>query len=71
MKSKPCHCCGGTGEEMDHAEIGVRMRKLREARGISLRSLASRLRFTPAYLSDLENGKRNWRDELINCYEKL
>lgn len=71
MKTKPCHCCGGTGAEMDHVAMGHKMRSLRQAKGFSLRRLGNRLRLSAAYLSDLENGKRNWRDELINAYEKL
>lgn len=70
MKNKPCHCCGGTGEETDHAALGAKMRSLRQSKGLSIRQLARKLRFTPAYLSDLEKGKRNWRDELVNAYEK-
>lgn len=69
MKNKPCHCCGGTGTEKDNAILGAKMRMLRESKGISLRSMARRLRYSAAYLSDLERGERNWRDELISAYK--
>lgn len=71
MKNKPCHCCGGSGQELDHAAMGATMRAIRERKGISIRQLASKLRLSAPYLSDLERGRRNWRDELINAYHKL
>lgn len=71
MKTKPCHCCNGTGTEMDHAAIGKRCRDIRVGNKISLRELARQLGYSAAYLSDLEKGKRNWRRELIEKYEEL
>lgn len=38
--------------------FGVRLRALREARGITLTELAAALHVSPAYLSALEHGKR-------------
>ncbi len=38
--------------------FGVRLRALREARGISLTELATALHVSPAYLSALEHGRR-------------
>lgn len=38
--------------------FGLKIRKLREARGITQRQLAKALGVTPAYLSALERGKR-------------
>lgn len=35
------------------------MREIRENAGISLRELARRLGWTPAYVSDIELGRRN------------
>lgn len=39
--------------------FGELVRRSRSARGISLRALAEELEYSPAYLSDVENGKRN------------
>ena len=61
MKREPCHRCNGTGEEADWLSIGAGMRKRREALGIGLNSLARQLDLTPAYLSDMELGRRAWR----------
>ena len=71
MKVKPCRCCGGTGDEIDNVAVGIDMRWKRKASGMSLRAMANGLGFTSAYLSDLENGKRNWRKSLIDYYEAI
>ena len=39
------------------ADLGTALRELREARGVSLRSLAKRIEVSPATLSAIENGK--------------
>ena len=70
MKTQPCHCCGGSGEEYNHQAMGAELRGLRLRAGISLTALAGRLKCSPPYLSDLEKGKRNWRDELVERYRK-
>lgn len=38
--------------------FGARLRRLREARGITLQALAAALHVSPAYLSALEHGHR-------------
>jgi transcriptional regulator with XRE-family HTH domain len=38
--------------------FGARLRRLREARGVSLSELAAALHVSPAYLSALEHGRR-------------
>lgn len=40
-------------------QFGATVRTIREAAGISLRELARRLGWTPAYVSDIELGRRN------------
>lgn len=55
--------------EIDHAQTGSGMRKLREAQSISLRAASRSMVVSPAYLSDLELGKRNWSDALMKRYE--
>lgn len=66
--TKKCPMCSGTGRVKDPAAIGAKMRKLREKTGVSLRTLATRLNFSAAYVSDLELGKRAWSDELETLY---
>lgn len=44
--------------------FGRKVRKLRAARGLTMKEMAAALRVTPAYLSALEHGKRgrpSWR----------
>ena len=44
--------------ELDAAVLGSRLRELRLARGMSLRSLAARLEISPSAVSQLERGAR-------------
>lgn len=67
---KACHCCQGTGKELDHREVGLKMRELRKKYRLSLRSLGRRLRLSAPYLSDLELGNRKWNDMLIAAYRR-
>src|SRR5665647_506696 len=41
----------------DAQHVGSRIRKLRQAKGISARDLADRASLTPSYISRIENGK--------------
>lgn len=70
LKTVSCHCCEGSGQELDHKAVGEEMRRKREARGFTLTKVAGRLKMSKAYLSDLEWGARNWRPELIQKYLK-
>lgn len=69
-RTKACHCCDGTGKELDHTVVGAEMRALREKAELTLDALAAKLGFTKPYLSDLERGKRNWNDDLIAGYRR-
>lgn len=50
--------------------MGRELRELRVARKITLGKVAARMKFTPAYISDLERGKRNWNNDLIAQFKK-
>ena len=65
-----CHCCKGSGEELNHKSVGEEMRRQREARGFTQTKVANRMKMSKAYLSDLEWGARNWRPDLISRYQK-
>lgn len=56
---------------IDHKATGAFWRRIRERYGLSLRDMAKRLEFSPAYLSDLEQGKRNWSIEKESQYIKV
>lgn len=53
---------------IDHQATGELMRKARVQIGLSLRDMAARMEFSPPYLSDLELGRRNWTDKLIETW---
>ena len=56
---------------IEHVETGANARREREERRISLRRMAKYLGFSPAYIHDLELGKRNWNMNKIRAYEKV
>lgn len=70
MKEKPCHCCGGSGTELDQAKVGLELRNRRVVRRRSLNETARRMGISGPYLSDLERGRRNWSPALIQRFEK-
>jgi transcriptional regulator with XRE-family HTH domain len=70
MKTLDCPKCGGTGKIPDQKSIGDEMRQLRIHAGISLRSAASKMGFSASYLSDLENGHRNWDEGLVEAFKE-
>lgn len=65
-----CPRCEGSGEIKDPAVTGRQMRALRKASGKSLRQVAGAMKNSPAYVSDLELGRRGWNDALIEKYKK-
>lgn len=54
--------------EWDHARIGSEMLEARKAAGVSVRQLAARMQCSPAYVSDLELGRRCWTKEKLRWY---
>lgn len=48
---------------VDHVATGQKMRQLRVAARLSLRSVASQMAHSAAYVSDLELGKRAWTED--------
>jgi transcriptional regulator with XRE-family HTH domain len=52
----------------DREYTAASMRRLREKAGVSLRAVARRLGYSAAYVSDLELGRREWREKLIGDY---
>jgi transcriptional regulator with XRE-family HTH domain len=70
MKTKSCHCCGGTGKELDMAALAEQLRAERVASGESLNCVASRMKISAPYLSDLERGRRNWSSGLVDRFRR-
>jgi cytoskeletal protein RodZ len=54
--------------EPDQREIGRVMRAARHSTGRTLRGVAADLGISPAYLSDLELGRRQWRKTLMDQF---
>jgi len=70
FKLQLCHCCDGSGKELDHKAVGRDLRRARIAKGVSQATVARRMKFSKPYVSDLEFGARNWRTDLIAKYLK-
>lgn len=68
--SKTCHCCGGTGVDIDGVITGESMRDLRLALRLNQSSVAKELGVSNSYVSQLESGKRKWTPELLKAYRK-
>lgn len=52
----------------DDRATGELMRKARLQRGISVRELARRLKWSAAYVSDCERGHRLWTDKKVEQF---
>lgn len=56
--------------KIDHVKAGVLIRQLRKVKNVSLRSLATKMGKSAAYISDLELGRRNWTEDYFVLAEK-
>lgn len=65
-----CPACQGRGLLKTDAEIGAELRGIREWWKVDQRTVAEAMGASPAYLSDLERGRRNWSTELIQRYRR-
>lgn len=63
----PCARCGAPERVVNPAWL----RAVRLVAGISLRDTAKRLGFTPAYLCDVEKGRRHALPHIVKGYEAL
>lgn len=55
---RDCHRCGGSGKEPDWTQLGNVVRRERARQGLGLRELARAVGCSPAFVSDIEAGKR-------------
>jgi DNA-binding XRE family transcriptional regulator len=62
------HAITHTVEAIDHAATGQLARQVRIKAGLSLRDMARLLDLSAPYVSDLERGRRNWNEHLIQCW---
>lgn len=52
-------------KQIDHKKTGIIARNKRVRVGLSLRAVARKMKVSPAFLSDLERGRRNWTEEKV------
>jgi transcriptional regulator with XRE-family HTH domain len=55
---------------IDNKKTGEAARRERAFNNVSLRSVCKKMGISAAYLSDLENGKRGWRQELVDKFNR-
>lgn len=67
--SKNCHCCEGSGKEIDQKQLGLALSGLRLRSGIGLRDMARRVGISHTYLKLLEKGDRVWTSEIRSDYQ--
>lgn len=67
FKTMPCSKCGGTGKVPDY-DFGTQLRNERQQAGISLRQLSAEMGYSVAYVADLELGRRNLNNDLVDSY---
>lgn len=63
-----CGACGGTGQRLDHAALGEGLRDLRHRAGKTQQDVARAVGLKPAYICDLEHGRRAWSTEKVAVY---
>lgn len=61
-----CPTCGGTGKVID----ALKLRNSRISRKLRLVDVAKKMGIGPSYLSDLENGRRDWNTDLLSAFNK-
>lgn len=66
---KQCPRCDGAGSIRIVSPESLR--QTREAAGISLRTVAKRLKLSAPYVSDIELGRRNCPEAVEKFYRKL
>ncbi len=71
MTTCKCRHCQGSGEQIDSVKTGRDLRRQRKLSAMSLRHVAQRMGVSAAYLSDLELGRRHWREALIAKYNEI
>lgn len=50
------------------AELGLALKNCRQAKGLSLRQCAIKLKLSAPYLSDVERGRRSISTDNLECY---
>ncbi len=64
-----CEQCNGTGESLNHKELGRERREARVELGVSLRDMAELMGLSHSYLCQLELGRRAWGSTLLRRFD--
>lgn len=67
IRTVECDKCEGTGK-IPAGDTGLQLRDTREKAGVSLRGLSAALGLSPSYVADLELGRRNLNNGLVELY---
>jgi len=57
-------------EVIDAIETGIEARRIRHGEALSLKCVSSRMGISIIYLSELERGRKNWSDALIEKFNR-
>jgi predicted transcriptional regulator len=64
-----CEACDGRGHTVTADPAALRAR--RKLAGLGLRQLARSLELSPSYISDIERGKRNATQAIVEVYAAM
>lgn len=67
MRNK-CHACHGSGHAIDHAALGLKLRKLREKSGKFPKEVSMAMGISLSMLCRLEQGRRRWTEDLRQSF---
>jgi len=70
LKTQSCHCCDGSGKEIDSIALGHELRSLRNRKGLTQDCVALHMKISNTYLSELERGGRRWNTDLAARFRK-
>ncbi len=68
--TEPCKTCGGFGTMPHRATTGKRMRRLRDAKGVSRNAIAEAMKLSPTFISLLESGNQRWSNARVAAFIK-
>jgi hypothetical protein len=68
VKCKPCN---GTGRVPDRRAIGKKFNAMRRDARLTLRAVAVKMGISISYLSDMEQGRKNWSRERVRQFEDV
>lgn len=62
-KQRPSICITESVDQIDSVATGKKLRSMREEAGLALKPIATRMKRSVPYLSDLELGRRGWSED--------